>query len=559
MFRRHPIRLFALLLLTGHAATAAIIDGTPGDDLLQGTADPDVVSAGAGDDLVFGRGGADLLFGDGGQDQFFWRVTDGSDSVDGGADDDRLELDVGTSDADLTFQEIAGRVVVLYEGFVTETLDVIGVETIVVESGVIGEQSIDASLLPAGVALEVFGGGDPDTLVGSPGDDLLRGEDGDDVIEGGLGNDTIVGDDDDDLILWFAGDGDDLVFGGEGHDVLELHFDDGLGGTVELLGDHPVRVVRDAATPVDLDAYLIQEFHVHGHDGNDHLDARGLDAATRTAHLDGGSGDDVLDGGPGDDVLRGGDDGDVLRGGAGDDVVKGGPGDDVLRWDAGDGLDTLQGDAGHDRLEVRASDADDDNLHASVDGSGLRVDNIGAAPFAVDAESIETLALYGRGGDDRMLVSSLPPGTSAELDGGPGDDDLFAGPVQERLRGGLGADRFYLDVDPSLDTIVDFEPDDAIGVADVLGPIASGTSDPFAEGWLRTVPHGDDTMLQVNLLLGFVDLVHLVGDHHGQLGSDPSDPMMVRRLPEPGAAAGLLSGVLLLAALRRRRPGRLRR
>ena len=48
---------FALIGAT--AAGAAVIVGTPGDDVLRGTHDADRISAFAGDDLVYARAGRD--------------------------------------------------------------------------------------------------------------------------------------------------------------------------------------------------------------------------------------------------------------------------------------------------------------------------------------------------------------------------------------------------------------------------------------------------------------------------------------------------------------------
>jgi Ca2+-binding RTX toxin-like protein len=61
-------------------------------------------------------------------------------------------------------------------------------------NGRAGDDTIDATKLPAGVMRYTAGGGDDsDTLLGSDGDDTLLGGAGDDVLLGGPGQDVLDG------------------------------------------------------------------------------------------------------------------------------------------------------------------------------------------------------------------------------------------------------------------------------------------------------------------------------------------------------------------------------
>src|SRR5262249_660307 len=74
---------------------------------------------------------------------------------------------------------------------------------------------------------------------------------------------------------------------------------------------------------------------------DDVIDATGLAAGQINLSLDGGLGDDVFLGSAGNDTVRGGD---------GNDVALLGAGDDVFIWNPGDDNDTIEGQAGSDRL-----------------------------------------------------------------------------------------------------------------------------------------------------------------------------------------------------------------
>ena len=97
----------------------------------------------------------------------------------------------------------------------------------VVVATLVGEDVVDASLLPASAGINIQGGANSDILLGGAGDDLVSGNAGDDVLVGGPGSDTLDG-----------GDGDDILIG-DGGDVLI----DGRAASRRWLADH-TRSVR---------------------------------------------------------------------------------------------------------------------------------------------------------------------------------------------------------------------------------------------------------------------------------------------------------------------------
>lgn len=262
-----------------------------------------------------------------------------------------------------------------------------------------GNDTVDASALPAGfISLTLNGGDDSDLLIGSKGDDLIVGGRGNDSALMGAGNDTFV---------WNPGDGSDVVEGQAGFDTLQfnganvsenidisangsrLRFTRDVGNIVmdvnaterinfEALGGADNIVVNDLTgtqvSQVNLDLNAdgqTDRVTVNGTAGNDviavlggpgSVSVLGLAASVNITNSEPANdqllvnalaGDDVViaaglaagaiqftaDGGSGDDVLIGSSGDDVLIGGLGDDVLIGGPGQDVLNGAPGN--DTL--------------------------------------------------------------------------------------------------------------------------------------------------------------------------------------------------------------------------
>jgi Ca2+-binding RTX toxin-like protein len=165
-----PAIVAGVVFATASVAAAAVIIGTPGDDVLRGTPDADRISARAGNDLVYARDGADDVRAGIGNDGV--RAADGGDVAYGGQGND---LVAGGDGPDR-----------LYGGSDSD---------------------------------QVNGGDGSDRASGNRGADDVSGGEGDDNLFGGWGADRVYGGSGNDELHALAADGDvDLLSCGPGHD-----------------------------------------------------------------------------------------------------------------------------------------------------------------------------------------------------------------------------------------------------------------------------------------------------------------------------------------------------
>ena len=129
--------------------------------------------------------------------------------------------------------------------------------------------------------------------------------------------------------------------------------------------------------------------------------------ATLTAlTIDGGEGNDSLGGGDGDDTIIGGPGNDTIDGNRGNDhALLGGPGDDTFQWDPGDASDTLEGQAGTDRLDFNGSNAGE-KIELSANAGRTRLTRDIAA-ITMDFDGIEHVAVRALGAADIVTVNDL--------------------------------------------------------------------------------------------------------------------------------------------------------
>ncbi|MFZ2726823.1 MAG: matrixin family metalloprotease [Methylococcaceae bacterium] len=233
------------------------LDGGTGNDSLWGDAGNDSLSGGDGDDYADGSDGNDTLNGGTGKDALWGGL--GADSVFGGDGDDYLEGSNGANSDNSN-----------------DTLD-----------GGIGNDSL-------------YAGGGNDSLKGSDGFDQLFGEAGNDTLDGGTANDSLYG-----------GFGADSVLGGDGNDYLD--------GSDGFNGETSNNTLSGGAGNDTLYGNNGSDT-LSGDDGNDYLDGSdGVKADSRNNSLNGGTGNDTLYGSSGNDTLNGGTGKDTLSGGAGND------------------------------------------------------------------------------------------------------------------------------------------------------------------------------------------------------------------------------------------------
>ena len=340
----------------------------------------------------------------------------------------------------------------------------------------------------------LIGGEEHEEIIGGDGDDRLYGQGGHDLLEGGTGKDRLYGGDGNDTLD--GGAGVDILDGGAGDDVLivdgpeyakggdgkdrMLTANDGdfsmasfsQSASIEIVdgGDAESRVVGTAANnTLDFRAAELRNIsEVDGGLGNDRIYASQQDDVVKGGAGDdyilGEDGDDVLEGGAGKDRLYGGGGDDVLDGGAGADIMDGGDGDDTL---VVDGEDNARGGTGIDRI-VTADGGDFSMAGFSKSASIEIVDGGESESRVVGTDANNTLdfraaelrnisEIDGGLGNDRIYASQkddvvkggagndyiLGESGDDRLEGNAGDDRLYGGVGDDRIIGGEGDDRLY--------------------------------------------------------------------------------------------------------------------
>ncbi|WP_122290019.1 calcium-binding protein [Pseudomonas savastanoi] len=508
--------------------TAALLDGTDGNDTITGYDTADTLLGLAGNDTLNGRNGNDLLDGGDGKDSLNGEA--GDDSLLGGAGNDTLSggegndiLDGGTGNDSLEggkgsdtyiFRKGSGQDIVYnyaYNENMPNKLDVVRLEGLTAEDVSIRRESDDLviQIRQTGEILRVSSHFAVDQTYGYAINQLqfadgtvwdqakitsalLIGTEGSDSIIGYATADELAGLEGDDVLNGRAGD--DLLSGGEGRDTL------------------------------------------NGEDGDDTL-LGGLGNDT----LNGGAGNDVLDGGTGNDILNGGAGNDLLDGGAGNDRLDGGAGDDTYLFGKGSGQDTI-----YYANETRAGKVDTIQLvglgaadiSVSRDGSDLVIRVNGTTDslrvvyhFAGDATSgyqIDRIQFAdGSAWDQEAIKSQVLQGSDADqylagyatddlIDGGAGDDTIVGGAGNDKLAGGAGADTLSGDEGNDLlqggsgnDTLTGGAGDDVLDGGAGNDRLDGGAGD---DTYLFGKGSGQDTLYYVNeARAGKVDTIQLVG------------------------------------------------
>jgi Ca2+-binding RTX toxin-like protein len=406
----------------------AIINGTPGDDLLNGTPGDDTITAFAGIDLLRGREGNDLLDGGDGHDNL--HGNEGNDILLGGNGDEYLRGDSGDDliDGGAGWDRVA---------FFTAT------------SGITVDLRIQGMAQNTGVGFDTLSGVEhasgtefADVILGNDGDNWLWGENGNDSISAFGGNDLVE-----------VGPGNVSADGGSGNDTFSIWASHAAFAPVTLS-----LLLQGGAQATGIGTMTISGFeNLSGSAGSDALTGDGADNI-----LAGDSGNDALAGGAGNDTLYG--DGRVIvdthgtgfsgpittyadveadfpDGGFvdGDDMLEGGEGDDAL-WGGG-GADTAS--------------------YAGASGPVFVGLNSGFATGAGEDELHDIENALGSAHDDQLLGSNGPnvltggdghdyiraAGGNDVLSGGNGDDYLGGGSGDDLVDGGAGWDRaaFYHD------------------------------------------------------------------------------------------------------------------
>jgi Ca2+-binding RTX toxin-like protein len=201
--------------------------------------------------------------------------------------------------------------------------------------------------------------------------------------------------------------------GGDGPDTLRYAGtagDDTL--TIAPNGGEITTVGLDPASR--LDSVAIEDVRLEGLGGADTIAAAGQAPLPAQITFDGGPGNDTLRGSGGGDSVLGGSGNDEVMPARGNDAVLLGSGNDVVQWGPGDGNDSIEGEAGADRIEFSGS-AIAEALDVSPSG-GRVVLRRNIASVAIDFDGVETLALRPLAGADTITVNDTTGTALAVVD-----------------------------------------------------------------------------------------------------------------------------------------------
>lgn len=202
--------------------------------------------------MLRGGAGSDVLWGGEGNDTYHYSIGDGLDTIKGSTGNDRLVLDAGISEADVTLQRVdrddilvsfrQGGSVLLKYMFVMNGYyefenegafsDEAPIKEIVFNNNVVWDlDKIKEKLKPIGTdSSELLFGFDSDDLIsGFAGEDIISGHSGSDTLNGGADDDRLYGGAGNDQLI--GGAGADSLFGGLGDDAYYLNAEDVKSGS----------------------------------------------------------------------------------------------------------------------------------------------------------------------------------------------------------------------------------------------------------------------------------------------------------------------------------------
>ena len=309
---------------TNGAMPNAFMNGGVGNDTMVGGSGVDTFVGAAGNDAVDGKQGNDIAFLGAGNDTFTWDPGDGSDTIEGELGLDKMIFNGSAGDEEFVFVANGNRL------RFTRNLG-----NIVMNVG--GVEAVDVNAL--GGADKITVNNMAATAVRDIGLNLA-------AVLGGNTGDAL----DDQVILNGTGLNDTVIVSGTGTSVIAT----GLAA-----------VVRIGATEAG------DDLNINTLGGNDKVTATALANGVIGLTHEGGVGNDTLLGSQGADVFLGGDGNDFNFGDNGNDLFFGGTGNDAFQWDPGDGNDTLEGQAGIDRMIFNGAGVAE-NIDFSANGERVR-------------------------------------------------------------------------------------------------------------------------------------------------------------------------------------------
>jgi Ca2+-binding RTX toxin-like protein len=131
----------------------------------------------------------------------------------------------------------------------------------------------------------------------------------------------------------------------------------------------------------------------------------GVFTARIRTRIAGEAGNDTLLGGSGAETLLGGSGNDSIDGNGGNDLALLGAGDDTFVWDPGDGSDTVEGQAGADRMRFNGANVAE-RIDLSANGKRLKFFR-DIANITMNTAGVERVDFNALGGADVVTVNDL--------------------------------------------------------------------------------------------------------------------------------------------------------
>ena len=268
----------------------------------------------------------------------------------------------------------------------------------------------------------------PDIIFGTAGNNTIDALAGNDAVFGLAGNDTLVGGTGNDRLN--GGLGNDTVNGGAGTDTADYS-----SGTIDPPGLVGPQTFTGATAGVRVNLSLA---------GAQNTGGAGIDMLVSIENLTGSSFNDTLTGNSGNNVLSGLAGNDQLNGNGGNDTLHGGSGNDQLH--GGAGTDQLNGGSGNDLLDGGDGGSDTASYAGATAGVTVNLDRLDAQNTG--GAGVDTLVdienLTGSNFNDTLEVSGLSEADGPTLNGGNGNDQLFADHTRHpTLNGGNGDDLLF--------------------------------------------------------------------------------------------------------------------
>ncbi len=302
--------------------------GSQGGDTIVVNGGSNLVDGQGGDDTIDAGGGNDTVLGGAGNDHILYAIGNGSDTVDGGDDEDTLTI-TGTTGANTLNVLFLGSSLVSVAGGVVSNVEHVDLDLLA------GNDTLNYGLSLTGVTVDLTAGTASgfDSIAGV---ENVSGGLGDDVITGGVGSNALNGGFGSDRFVAVIGDGNDTINGGNGTDTYDLSGTT-AGATVTTTAATSAQTGTDTLNAIE---------NIIGSQGNDNINVNG--------------GDNLIDGQGGNDTINAGGGADIIIGGAGNDNITGGVGNDIIRFGLGFDDDTIVGfdsnpAGGQDRLSLLAS------------------------------------------------------------------------------------------------------------------------------------------------------------------------------------------------------------